>query len=174
MTQHYTITVCEASRVGKSTLINALIGKEVAKTSSSLNSCTKKIEKYIIKHNVESSNGLLGYTITFWDTPGIEKWTENEVRSFLSQIMNETKPICTIYCASPGSFAVPEQVAWFVQTCIDRDIFVALVCTNMYAGNKRLQVMKQFTDLIESSQLPAQRREENGIVYFGRIALCTM
>jgi GTPase SAR1 family protein len=174
MSSHYSIAVCGASRVGKSTLINTFVSKEVSNTSNGLNSCTKKIEKYTLKHNIQHGDDLSKYTITLWDTPGIELWTENEVGSFLSKMTHDTNPICAIYCASSGSFATEKHLARFVQTCIGQGIFIALVCTNMYAGNKRIQVMKQFTDLLECLKLPVQRREENGIVYFGRMALCAM
>jgi ribosome biogenesis GTPase A len=48
MAQEFNVVVCGSARVGKSTLVNALLGKEVAKTSSSLCSKTDQIEKYVL------------------------------------------------------------------------------------------------------------------------------
>ncbi len=43
MAQQFNVVVCGSARVGKSTLVNALCGRELAQTSSSLSSKTDKI-----------------------------------------------------------------------------------------------------------------------------------
>ena len=48
----FRILVFVSPRAGKSQLINALCGeKELAKTSASLNSCTKEIQKYVLRRS---------------------------------------------------------------------------------------------------------------------------
>lgn len=170
MNQNYTIVVCGASRVGKSTLINALVGKDVAKTSSSLQPCTAVIQKYVLERYGESTAGPIKYHIEFWDTPGVEKWVENDVRLFLSDIIKKTNPICVIYCASPNSFAVPHQVSWFVGTCISQEIFVALVCTNMHAGPQT--ITEDFMKIVNNLRLPGEWQKENNVFYYDRKVLC--
>jgi small GTP-binding protein len=173
MNRNFTITVCGASRVGKSTLINALIGKQLANTSSSLNSCTTSITEYVLERNIDINDQRSNYTIKFWDTPGIETWTESNVRSYLITLMQNTNPVCIIYCVSPATFADMSQVKWFVEQCMHRNIFVALVCTNMFTGNRCPLVMQQFVDLLTSINPSFERYKDGNIEYFGQKALCT-
>ena len=169
MAKEFNITICGSPRVGKSTLVNALCGKQVAKISNSLTSHTDKIEKYILKQN----DNLNEYSITIYDTPGIESWTEEHVRTYFSNIMKESKPLCMIYCASPGSFARLDHLQWVVNICIQSNIFCALVCTNKYSGgtDKRNQVLKEFDSLL--TDYHTITRNENNIKYYNNIALCT-
>ncbi|CAF4015306.1 unnamed protein product [Rotaria sordida] len=176
MTKDFNIIVCGSPRVGKSTLINALCGKEVAKTSNSLKSCTNQLEKYVHKGEQPANDGVspqIQYSITFWDTPGIESWSENDVRQHFTNIMHESNPICMIYCASPGSFLQLEQLKWLVDTCIQSKIFCALVCTNKYSGGsqKRAQVMEDFQSLFNERYVMI--KDESNIKYFADVALCT-
>ncbi|CAF1402016.1 unnamed protein product [Rotaria sp. Silwood1] len=176
MAKEYSIVVCGSARVGKSTLVNAICGKQVARTSSSLCSHTERMEKYIINRNdifTNDRDNSVRYTITIYDTPGIESWTEEHVRSYLSNIMQTSKPVCMIYCASPGSFARLDQLQWLVNTCIQSNIFCALVCTNKYSGGheKRTQVMQDFHSLL--TRYHGMTRDENMIKYYGDVALCT-
>ena len=176
MAKEFNIAVCGSARVGKSTLVNALCGKQVARTSSSLDSQTDKIEKYVLNRNEASANNRassIEYSISIYDTPGIESWTEAHVRSYFSKIMEESKPLCMIYCASPGSFARLDLLQWLVDTCIKSNIFCALVCTNKYCGgpDKRAQVLKDFHSLL--TQYHGMTRDESDIKYYGDVALCT-
>jgi GTPase SAR1 family protein len=175
MSNQFNIVVCGSARVGKSTLINALCGRELAQTSSSLSSKTDKIEKYVLNRvstsNNEASNSR-EYSITIWDTPGIESWTKEHVQQHLSRIMIESKPLCMIYCASPGSFARLEQLEWIIDTCIRSNIYCALVCTNKYSGGseKREQLLNDFYSIL--SKHHSISRDVNNIKYYGDIALC--
>jgi len=176
MAKEYSIVVCGSSAVGKSRLVNALCGRQVASISSSLSSHTDKIEKYVLKRNDASANNAASsvqYSITIYDTPGIESWTEQHVRSYFSNIMKESQPVCMIYCASPGSFARLDHLQWVVNTCIESNIFCALVCTNKYCGgrDKRNQVLKDFDSLL--TRYRSMTRDENNIKYYGDVALCT-
>ncbi|UJR24413.1 hypothetical protein I4U23_005789 [Adineta vaga] len=174
MEQSFTVTLCGASRVGKSTLINAIIGREVAVTSSSLNACTTSITEHILEQQRNSNDSRLNYTIKFWDTPGIESWTEQHVQQYFYQLIQKTNPICIIYCISPSSFADMNQVKWVLQQCIQRNIFIALVCTNMYSGNRRSTVMEQCIHLLMNINPFFQRFKDGNIEYFGRNDLLTM
>ncbi|CAF0884375.1 unnamed protein product [Adineta steineri] len=171
MSRDFSIVICGAARVGKSTLVNAICGREVARTSGSLCSQTDRMEKYIInKTDTETS---IEYTITIYDTPGIESWSKDHIQNYFSKIMNESKPLCMIYCASPGSFARLDQLQWLVDTCIKSNIFCALVCTNKYSGGsqRRQQVLKDFHSLLIGYH--GMTRDESNIKYYGNVALCT-
>ncbi|CAF1277247.1 unnamed protein product [Adineta ricciae] len=171
MSREFSIVVCGSARVGKSTLVNAICGRPVARTSGSLYSQTDRMEKYTINRDDEAS--AIQYKIIIYDTPGIESWTEQHVRSYFSKIMNESKPLCMIYCASPGSFAKLDQLQWLVDTCISSNIFCALVCTNKYSSgtSRRQQVMEDFHSLL--SRYHHMTRDENRIRFYGDVALCT-
>ncbi|CAF1449001.1 unnamed protein product [Adineta steineri] len=171
MSKEFNIAICGSARVGKSTLVNALCGKQVARTSNSLCAQTDRMEKYLINGNDHTSS--ISYTITIYDTPGIESWTEEHVRTYFSRIMNTSKPLCMIYCASPGSFAQLDQLQWLVDTCIKSNIFCALVCTNKYSGGseRRKQVLQDFHSLL--TRYHNITRDETNIKYYGDVALCT-
>jgi len=169
MSKEFSVIVCGSPRVGKSTLVNALCGRNVARTSNSLNSQTNTMEKYVLTRNDDSNQ----YSIAIHDTSGIESWNEKDVRRYFSDIMKESQPICMIYCASPGSFAKLEHLQWLVDTCIQSNIFCALVCTNKYLGGmeKREHVLQDFHSLL--SRYHGLTRDENQIKYYGDVALCT-
>ena len=132
----FNIIVMGSPRVGKNELINALPdGGARAQTSSSLNSCAQKVTPYVLESKTKATDSSAqSFQIIFYDTPGIESWSEDHVRSYLSKIMKESQPLCMIYCASPGSFARLDQLQWLVDTCIQSNIFCALVCTNKYCS----------------------------------------
>ncbi|UJR24465.1 hypothetical protein I4U23_005840 [Adineta vaga] len=171
MSKEFSIAVCGSARVGKSTIVNAICGREVARTSESLCSQTDRMEKYTINRNDEANSDP--YRITIYDTPGIESWNEDHVRSYFSKIMKESQPLCMIYCASPGSFARLDHLKWLVDTCIESNIFCALVCTNKYSGgsNRRKQVMEDFHSLL--NRYHHMTRDEQNIKFYGDVALCT-
>ncbi|CAF1145168.1 unnamed protein product [Adineta steineri] len=171
MSKEFSIVVCGSARVGKSTLVNAICGREVARTSGGLCAETDRMDKYVINHIGGASSNE--HTITIYDTPGIESWTENHVRSYFTKIMNESKPVCMIYCASPGSYAQLDQLQWLIDTCIKSNIFCALVCTNKYCGgyDRRTQVLRDFHSLL--IRYHGMTRDEANIKYYGNVALCT-
>ncbi|CAF1300843.1 unnamed protein product [Adineta steineri] len=177
MVQESNIVVCGSARVGKSTLINALCGKELAKTSNSLSSKTDQMEKYMLNRDYISSNEASNsnesqYSITIWDTPGIESWTKEHVQEHISRIMLKSNPVCMIYCASPGSFARLDQLEWIIESSIKSNIYCALVCTNKYSGGKqsREQLLKDFHSLL--SRYRPMTKNENNVKYYGDAALC--
>jgi len=171
MAKQYNIVVCGSARVGKSTLVNALCGRELAQTSPSLASTTDKMKKYVL-HKVCDSNSS-EYTITIWDTPGVESWTKDHIQNHFTQIMMKINPLCMIYCASPGSFARLDQLQWIIDTCIRSNIYCALICTNKFSGGsqKRIEVLNVFDSIL--SNYRSMTKDENNIKYYGNIALCT-
>ena len=164
------ILICGSSRVGKSTLINAICRKELSKSNASLSSHTKSIDQY----SSQSVVGHVTYETNFWDTPGIESWNESDVRTFMISLIERTQPLCMIYCASPGSFAVLDHVAWIVSECHRKNIFCALVCTNMWAGRNRQNIIDEFCKVLNSIFPQIQPTKEDGIIFYDRLALVTM
>lgn len=164
------ILLCGSARVGKSSLINAICQRSLAKTSPSLNSCTQQPTCYTMDY----IDGEHSHRTNFWDTVGIESWQEGEVRRNTAELIEQTKPICLIYCASPGSFARLEQLEWLVSECARLKVFCALVCTNMWAGQNRQEVLKEFHSILEKQFPNCARKENDRMTYFGQDALCTM
>lgn len=165
------IVLCGSPRVGKSSLINAICQQQLAENDVILDSCTKQLKKYQVEY---TKNNRLHRTI-FWDLPGIESWSEIDVRDHINKLITATKPLCVIYCASPGSFAKLEHVKWLASECANRKIFCALVCTNMWSGRNRHAVLKEFRDILQKIHPNIQHFEDNNkIIYFGNVGLCTM
>lgn len=180
MFREFNIIICGSARVGKSSLINAMCGRTLAKTHPGLDSCTKEISRYMLTQKYSIDNETITYTYNFWDTPGFESWTEKDIRHNFSKIMHKPKsdPLCMIYCASPGSFADTRQLKWLLDICIrDYKLFCALVVTNKWAGQKaqRLAVLNRFKDILKTyHEQTNERSEGDGISYFGNVGLCAM
>jgi GTPase SAR1 family protein len=178
----FNIIIMGSPRVGKSSLINALCdGKNPAETSPSLNSCTKEIKCYFLEDNQQRNPDIKPFKINFYDTPGIESWTDESGQKTMIKIIEEINPVCFIFCASPGSFADLKQLHPVLEFCKEKQIFCALVCTNMWSGNSRDVVIKEFEkqleffgDKIEKFSNQPYYRIPHKVTFFGQGALCTM
>jgi hypothetical protein len=164
------ILLCGSSRVGKSTLINAICQETLSKSNESLNSDTKKIQRY----SFESSFNNLIHKTTFWDTPGIESWNEDDIHNYMCSLIEKTHPICMIYCASPGSFASLDHLVWIVSECYAKNILCALVCTNMWSGRNRQIIIDEFCKVLNIVHPNMKSTKEDGIIYYDHVALVTM
>ncbi len=177
MFNEFNIIVCGSPRVGKSTLINAICSRPLAKTSGGLDSCTKDISRYVLTEKCRVDNEWVTYTYNFWDTPGFESWNEADIRNNFNKIIQKPKsdPLCMIYCASPGSFADTKQLKWLLDVCIrEHKVVCALVVTNKWAGQKtqRLAILNKYKELL--NEYHKETDEEDGVTYFGNVGLCTM
>ncbi|CAF4494781.1 unnamed protein product [Rotaria sp. Silwood2] len=177
MFNEFNIIICGSARVGKSTLINAICGRKLAKTSSGLDSCTKDISRYVLSERCCIDNEWITYMYNFWDTPGFESWNETDIRTNFNKIMQKPKsdPLCMIYCASPGSFADTKQIKLLLDVCIlEHKVLCALVVTNKWAGQRsqRIAILDKYKELLANYH--QQTSDEDGIIYFGNVALCTM
>lgn len=169
--EEYSILLCGSPRVGKSTLINALCGQKLADTSASLHACTMEQARYTLTGEYED----LRFVVNFWDSPGIESWEKNEMQAHIAQLIQDTNPICMIYCVSPGSFARLDQIDWIVQTCWENNIFCALVCTNMWANSKRYVVKKELMDIFSQYESSSSDNAGlNDVVRFGKSGLVAL
>ena len=170
------IVVCGSPRVGKSTLINTICGREVAVVREGLASVTQSISCYTTEGECDTESGTAHYKYTFWDTPGFESWEKDDIRTKVKAIIKrpESKPICMTFCASPGTFVDLTQLEWLLDLCInEKHIFCALVCTNKYAGpvKSRRAVLNEFHKLL-SKYVTEPPREVNDINFYGNIGLC--
>lgn len=158
------LLVCGSSKVGKSSLINALAGCVVAKTGSGigLDQCTRAVNCYQLNR------------IRFWDTPGIQEWSHLDIGSYIRASSLHQPPLCMFYCASPGSFAKLQQVELFLDECGRRHIFCALVVTNMFSNTNRDAALHDFKGLLAKYVEKSEVREERGVWYYGKVGLCTM
>jgi GTPase Era involved in 16S rRNA processing len=178
----FNIIVIGSPRVGKSELINALCnGKNRAETSLSLNSCTKEVKCYALEDNPERNLNVKPFKINFYDTPGIESWGNKAGETSMLQFIEQTNPVCVIYCASPGSFAKLEQLHSVLEHCKTKEIFCALVCTNMWSGNQRDMVINEFQkelaffgEKIDKFSRQLHSSTPHKVTFFGKGALCTM
>ena len=178
----FSIIVMGSPRVGKSQLINALCnGKNRAETSLSLDSCTKDITPYVLEGTPQQNPNVKPFKIIFYDTPGIESWGNQAGEKNMIEFIKKTDPICVIYCASPGSFAKLDQLHSVLELCKEKEIFCALVCTNMWSGNQRETVINEFQkelaffgDKIEKCSKQSNSQTQHKVTFFGKGALCTM
>ncbi|CAF3065090.1 unnamed protein product [Rotaria sp. Silwood2] len=160
------LLICGGPKVGKSTLINALCGCSVVKVNHTigLDECTRTINCYKLNK------------IHFWDTPGIQDWSNLDINSYLNAASLHETPLCMFYCASPGSFVKLKQLDILLQECIHhRHIYCVLIVTNMYSNVNRNYILDEFKQILEKYvDRKEDIREENGIWYYGQVGLCTM
>jgi GTPase SAR1 family protein len=150
--QEFNFVVCGAPRTGKSTLINAIINKDLAPTKSGPSAVTLETKCYSIEGNrPDQSDELLEqeaqqFRINIWDTKGITTWDKS-----IADIIDEKQPMCMILCSSPGSFAKDKFIRPLIDQCINLKIFIALVCTNPWndSDEKRTTVMQELHDLLK-------------------------
>ena len=76
---------------GKSSLINGLLGKEVAAEGDDLDSMTQKVEKFSYVEN--------GINVTLWDTPGFGMESDEKEEQILRDMDRECNPVdLMLYC----------------------------------------------------------------------------
>ncbi|CAF0950951.1 unnamed protein product [Adineta steineri] len=178
----FNIILTGSPRVGKSQLINALSNGEIkAKTSPSLNSCTTEVQCYTLEDNQKRTPGIKPFRINFYDTPGIESWTNEQGQSTMLKFIEEKDPVCLMFCASPGTFADLKQLRPVLDYCQTKQIFCALVCTNMWSSPARKVVIEEFEKELLRFGKPTERlfqqqhtQKSHKVTIFGNSALCTM
>ncbi|CAF0855354.1 unnamed protein product [Adineta steineri] len=171
----FDILLMGSPRVGKSTLINAILKKSIAETSAGRNACTSTMTYYEYKESYTSSTDdkstiTSKCSIRIWDAPGIENWTQLDIAKHLQSLVKEKNPICLIYCASPGSAFEVEHVKTVIEQCRQLDVFIALVVTNMYASDESGYILDTFKTLLTDHSI--QTRNIDDVYYYGTIGLC--
>lgn len=177
----FNIVVVGSPRVGKSQLINALCKGSFAATSSSLDSCTQEVRKYVLNFHQLQIKGFPPIKINIFDTPGVETWKDEEGQQTLLNFIEKIDPICMIFCASPGCYSPLAPLRFLLQYCQQKHIICALVCTNMWASNKRNDIIAEFKKELHifgteqevffpQTHLP----KPHVVTFFGKGALCTM
>ncbi|CAF0780928.1 unnamed protein product [Adineta ricciae] len=185
-TLEFNILLMGAPRIGKSQLTNALTGNKIhkAQTSSSLESCTQRLQRYEVTCGSSNDSSNEQSKVFIWDTKGIENWSDDNVVRELIHVIETIHPIAVIYCAAPGTFAKLHQVEIILNYCMYKSIFCAAVITNMWSGTReaRLSVQNDLEKILErfgprkilefDTNDPILRKHE--VIMYGDKALCTM
>ncbi|UJR20595.1 hypothetical protein I4U23_023720 [Adineta vaga] len=171
----FDILLMGSPRVGKSTLINAILKKDLAKTSAGRNACTNAMTYYEYQETYtsaeDSSSPITSKcSIRIWDAPGIEDWTTLDIAKHIQNLVKEKNPICLIYCASPGSYANVEHIKVVIEQCKKLRVFIALVVTNMYASDEVDEILETFKELLLNHSVETNVVDD--VHYFGTIGLC--
>ncbi|KZP22234.1 hypothetical protein FIBSPDRAFT_931234 [Athelia psychrophila] len=122
------IIVCGQAGVGKSSLINMLAGKTVAKTSSDAVGCTSKSDRYPITTPGDRK-------LTLWDTAGLDQWVTvpspiamQNLRERTTQLTASTGLSLVIYMmrGKPTENVINDYVS-FKAFCDDQVAFVLVM-----------------------------------------------
>ena len=89
------------SGVGKSTLINSLVGKEVAKEGKELKAETMVVTSYTIK--------VKGVEITVWDSPGLQDASGNEDKYIADMKAKCSRYDLVVYCVKMTDTRIVEE-----------------------------------------------------------------
>jgi hypothetical protein len=92
----------------------------------------------------------------------------------MASLIEQTQPLSMIYCASPGSFAVLDHLIWLLSECHSRNIFCALVCTNMWTERNRNEIVQQFCRILNIVHPNISPKQEDYIIYYDNVALVAM
>lgn len=138
------ILIAGRTGVGKSSLVNALSGKQVAKTGETLSAETKNVTRYTVK----AEEGL---EVVFWLSHGLKNGSDNKeyFDELKSKCSNVEMIIYSIKLAATRSgeeaqndvFAIEKLTAIFGQNCWERSIFVMTFANTLEA---RLRVKPDF------------------------------
>ena len=98
------VIVTGKTGVGKSTLVNGLVGREVAKEGDTLRPETTEVSSHIANVN--------GVDVTVWDTPGLQDGMENEDKYIEDMASKCGGYDLVIYCASMNEsrFGVSDDI----------------------------------------------------------------
>lgn len=160
----YSVLLFGGAGVGKSTLVNGLVGREVAATSGRLNAVTGETRNYEVSY---SAKGMPKQKVTFWDTAGIMDWTQLQVVNVLDAYLKETKPICALICFAPSERSDEQLISVLCEELKNRSIFVGLVLTKMYSDAQSVadtwksmtQIANRFIGQIEETKRDKRNRE---------------
>lgn len=96
------LVVVGESGQGKSSLINGLLGEEIAKESDDLESATESVQSYTYTQN--------GVHVTLWDTPGFGMLEEEEEAETLRKIVEGCGTVdLLLYCIRMDSTRWPKR-----------------------------------------------------------------
>ena len=125
----FSFLVVGPPRVGKSTLINAMLNGHVADTSGGMAACTSQVRCFDRTISYADAQPV---TLHFTDSPGIEDWPR--AQATVTQYLSAANPVCVFFCFAPARFAQISEFVPIIQKLVDAHVFVALVLTNMYTG----------------------------------------
>ncbi|CAF4559709.1 unnamed protein product [Rotaria sp. Silwood1] len=143
--REYNVILAGPPRGGKTTLIGSLCGQGLNATNIRLASRKKEVSCFV---KTDQRKGL-PHTVTFWSTVGLEPWTKDAVKSYVHDIVQIHAPIFLLFCASPITVIEKDHLSWLIESCIEENIFCALVHTNIYARARRNITVQTFKDVLQ-------------------------
>lgn len=131
------VIVTGKTGVGKSTLINSLVGKEVTKEGDALRPETMEVTSHV------ASVG--GVDVAIWDTPGLQDGMENEKKYIDDMVTKCSGYDLVIYCSSmtESRFGVSDDVKaisiltkTFGESLWEHTVFVLTRCNQVMPTKK--------------------------------------
>jgi len=130
----HNVIVFGESGVGKSSIVNLVVGSQVAKTSSDANACTTRTHPYDVIIN--------GKKYKLWDTAGLDGGSfglfraaiaERNLKKFVRNLLKKNEPSLLIYCvrASRATRALVRHYQSVRSATRESTVSIAIVVTGL-------------------------------------------
>jgi small GTP-binding protein len=139
------ILVIGKTGVGKSTLINAVFGEDVAKTGIGAR-ITEGIQEYNIKSH------LITPLIKIYDTPGLQLFSREEIANLINTVSRliKTEPIHIVwYCINAQSNRFEKTEEDWIREISTQEVPIILILTKAISDNN-----SEFLDYLKKQELP--------------------
>lgn len=156
MSKNAMITICGRPNVGKSTLVNALVGEKIAIVSSKPQTTRNRIIGIVSDKDTQ---------YVFIDTPGFIK-PRNKLGDYMVDVVNESISDidCVVFMIEPNPVAGPGELALVEKFSSDVPVVLAINKIDTVEKESLLEVIDNFSKIYNFAAIvPISARNKDGL-----------